>query len=322
MLMRAICVERPGGPDVLKIKSMPRPEPRPGWTLLRVRAFGLNRAELFTRQGDSPGVRFPRVIGIECVGEVEVDPDRRLAPGTKVATMMGEMGRAYDGSYAEFTLVPSAQVLAIKTDLDWPTFAAIPEMFQTAHGSLKSLGLSAGQSLLIRGGTSSVGLAAAALAKNEDLVVIATTRRPDRADKLRENGADHVIIDEGSIEDRVRALFPDGVDGVLELVGTKTLNDSLRAVGSGGVCCMTGILGGAWTLDGWNPMEHIRNGTFLTAYHGFGISAADLQMINDRVATGRLRLNLDRVFRFEEIVAAHRYMEENRATGKIVVVVD
>ena len=251
--MKAIVVEAPGGPDVLQIKEVPRPKARPGWVLVAVEAFGLNRAELFTRCGDSgPAVVFPRIIGIECVGRVVEAHNGPLAVGQKVAAMMGGMGRAFDGSYAECVLLPEACVLPIDTDLPWETFGALPEMFQTASGSLRlALGVAAGRTLLIRGGTSSVGLAAAALARELGLTVIATTRRKERSVALHENGALHVLVDEtGRLNDSLRAIFPEGVDFVLELVGTATLNDSLAMLRHpGGICCMTGILAGEWQLN-------------------------------------------------------------------------
>ena len=322
MNMRAIVVEEPGGPEALIIKDIPRPEPKPGWVLIKVMGFGLNRAELMTRKGWSgDAVKFPRVIGIECVGTVAADPDGTFKEGQRVATLMGEMGRAYDGSYAEYTLVPARQVLAIETDLDWNTFAALPEMFQTANGSLKeSLKIEAGGTLFIRGGTSSVGMAAATLAKHHGLTVVATTRKAEREAKLRENGADHVVIDHGgNLNEDLRKIFPDGVDYVLELIGTKTLNDSLSMLAPGGKCCMTGVLGDAWDLNNWNPMQYIWNGTYLTAYGGHSMAREDLQEIVDGVVAGDIRVNADRVFAFDEIVQAHEYMEANKATGKVVV---
>lgn len=317
--MQAIVVHQPGPPAVLKYESRPDPSAGPGQVLIRIRAFGLNRAELFTRQGDSPGVEFPRVIGIECVGEVVDDPSGNLAAGTKVAAMMGGMGRQFDGSYAQYTVVPAEQVLPIDTHLSWERFGALPEMFQTAHGSLKiALRVSSGKTLLVRGGTSSVGLAAIALAKSYGLKVAATTRNQDRSDFLHEQGADEVLLDDGRLSEHAFQLA-DGFDYVLDLVGTRTLNDSLDCLADSGTVCMTGILAGEWELNSWNPMEHIRSGCYLTAYSGTGMEREALQSIVTAVEDGTLHLNLDRVFGFDEIVAAHEYMEANRATGKLVV---
>ncbi len=210
MTMKAVVIREPGPPDVLTIEELPVPKPATGWVLIRVKAFGLNRSELFTRQGHSPGVLFPRVLGIEAVGMVENAPGGEFKEGEIVATAMGGMGRAFDGGYAEYTSVPAEQVQAINTSLDWATLGALPEMMQTAWGSLNSaLRLAAGQSLLIRGGTTSVGLAAAVLAKRQGATVAATTRKPDRESMLKDNGADHVFIDTGEIAGDVLRVFPD-----------------------------------------------------------------------------------------------------------------
>src|SRR5580692_1269238 len=152
--MKAAVIHEAGGPEVLKIKSLPVPTPKSGEILIRVKAFGLNRSELFTRQGHSPSVKFPRVLGIEAVGIVEAAPGGEFRKGDIVATAMGGLGRQIDGGYAEYTCVPAKQVQVIKTELPWETLGAIPEMLQTAWGSLfKSLRLETGERLLIRGGT-------------------------------------------------------------------------------------------------------------------------------------------------------------------------
>src|SRR3954453_14495544 len=178
--MRAVVLEAPGSPDALEIHELPIPEPRPGWVLIRVKAFGLNRSELHTRLGLAEGVTFPRVLGIEATGIVAAAPGGELAVGQQVVTMMGGMGRTFDGGYAEYTCVPASRAFPFQSELDWATLGAGPEMFQTAYGSLTvGLDMQPGQSLLIRGGTSSVGMAAAVLAKDRGLTVLSTTRRPD-----------------------------------------------------------------------------------------------------------------------------------------------
>jgi len=320
--MKAAVIYEAGGPEVLKMESRPAPVPQPGEVLIAVKAFGLNRSELFTRQGLSPDVTFPRILGIEAVGVVEDAPGKEFAKGGVVATAMGGMGRHFDGSYAEYTCVPASQVQVIKSGLPWETLGALPEMLQTAWGSLfKSLRLGAGERLLVRGGTTSVGLAAAAIAKNHGAIVASTTRRPDREQLLRSNGADQVFIDTGAIAQQVKEVFPSGADKVLELIGTTTLGDSLRCAKQRGIVCMTGMVGNKWSFDDFNPMEVIPTSVCLTTYDGGpeDFILTPLDELVEQVAADKLHVQVGRVFKLDEIVEAHRCMEENRAGGKIVV---
>lgn len=322
--MKAWRLHQPGGPDAFVLEEIPRPVPARGEVLLEVRAFGLNRSEWFTRIGESPTVKLPRVLGIECVGTVVEDPSGELAAGQRVAAMMGGMGRQFDGSYAEYTSVPSTSVFPLETELPWEVLGALPEMLQTCHGSLHTgLEVQAGETLLIRGGTSSIGLATLAMAKHVGLKVISTSRSEAKADMLKVAGADEVVMDAGTVAEQVRASYPHGVDRVLELIGTTTLLDSLQCARPGGVVCMTGILGGQWELPSFRPMGQIPTAVRLTSYSGGAedISRAQLQEYVSMVEDGKLEIQRGPVWRFDQLPMAHRAMDENRANGKMVVLV-
>jgi len=320
--MRAVVLERPGPPENLGVLRVPIPRPEPGWVRIRVEAFGLNRSELHTRLGLAEGVTLPRVLGIECAGVVDLAPGTDLRQGQQVVAMMGGMGRAYDGGYAEYTVVPASQVIPVETDLPWEVVGAVPEMLQTAYGSLTTgLDLQAGQTLLIRGGTSSVGLAAAALAKQTGATVLSTTRRPDRLALLAGRGVDHPLLDRGQVAPAVRAIVPAGVDAALELVGAPTLPDTLAATRVHGTVCYAGILSNQWILPDFYPIGYLPNGVRLAAYGGDSSDLPQpvLQHFLDDLAAGRLDIAIDHVYDLDEIQQAHADMEHNRAAGKLVV---
>jgi NADPH:quinone reductase-like Zn-dependent oxidoreductase len=236
--------------------------------------------------------------------------------------MMGGMGRTYDGGYAEYTCVPATQVIAFRSNLDWAILGAVPEMLQTSYGSL-TVGLDAqpGQSILIRGGTSSIGMATAVLAKQRNMTVLSTTRNQGKAAALTAAGVDKVLIDEGDVAGQVRAIVPAGVDAALELVGTPTLPDTLRAARVHGVVCFTGMLSNKWTVRDFYPIEYIPRGVRLTSYGGDAsdLPSPVLQGFLDAVAAGDAAVPIDQVYDFDQIVEAHSRMEAGRASGKLVV---
>ena len=320
--MKAAVTANSGGPETIEIKQRPIPSVSHGSVLIKIKAFGLNRAELFTRAGDSPGVTFPRIQGIECVGLIEQDPSGKYKKGQQVAAIMGGMGRFYDGSYAEYTSVPIEITFPFKSSLPWSILGSIPEMFQTVSGSLdQALDIESGQVLLIRGGTSSIGILAAQYAKMRGLQVLSTTRNISKKEFLEQNGADHVIIDQGEISDSVKDICPQGVDKVLELIGTRTLKDSLKCIKPHGVVCMTGILGNEWTMKEFTPMGDIPSLGRLTVYMGdaSNLNQYALQEFITAVENKKITIKIDRVFSIDEIVEAHTYMESNLAKGKLVV---
>lgn len=260
--MRAHQISALGGPEALKLVELPDPEPREGWVKIRIHAFGLNRSEMYTRQGHSgDDAPFPRVLGIECVGEVFDAGGTDLVPGQKVCAAMGGLGRPYDGGYAEMTLAPRSQVMPVETSLPWHVLGALPETWFTSWLSVFDvLEAEPGQRILIRGGTSAAGMAATSILKHLGAHVIATTRSEKKRAALVAAGVDDAVIDNGTIAGRVRELVPEGVDGVLELVGSvAAVKDSVEAIRDGGRICHTGLLASFGNseivnADRWTPI--------------------------------------------------------------------
>jgi NADPH2:quinone reductase len=182
--MRAIVLEKFGGLDSLVYKEIPDPEPKACYVVIEIKAFGLNHAQMHMRRGE--WAEAAKVIGIECVGLVKSCPDGEFPVGAKVAALMGGLGRTINGSYAEYTRAPASNVALIESDLPWAELAAIPETYATAWTCLfRNLEITKGQTLVIRGATSSFGQAALKMAVNAGARVIATTRSKQRFAMLR-----------------------------------------------------------------------------------------------------------------------------------------
>ncbi len=322
--MKAITRKQFGGPDVLEVVEVAAPTMRPDAVMIEVRAFGLNRAELYMRRGEWGEVA--AISGIECVGRVVSDATGRLHPGQTVMALMGGMGRTINGSYADYTVVPASNVIPVDTSLQWEVLAALPETYATAWTCLhRNLELKAGQRLVVRGGTSSLGQAAIDMAVQLGAVVIATTRSTERAPLLRKLGAHHVVISNGELVDAL-ASIGGRVDAVLDLLGNSTVVDSLHATRRGGRVCLAGFLGGLAPLVDFNPLSQMPSGVHLSFLGSFNFGSEDfplsdvpMQQIVNLVEGGQLRGRPSRIFAFSEVSDAHRLMERNDALGKFVV---
>ena len=320
--MKAIIIEQYGGPEKLAIQNLPDPEPKPGHVVIAVKAFGINHAETHMRKGE--WAEAAKVSGIECVGVVKACPGGEFNAGQKVAAFMGGMGRTINGSYAEYTSVPVSNVLAIESELSWAELAAIPESYATAWTCLhRNLELKSGHTLVLRGATSALGQAALNIAAHAGANVIATTRNPDRAQKLTALGARRVELERPDLSQHIAEKR---VDAVLDLVGNSTILDSMAMVRRGGRVCLAGFLGGLAPVASFNPLLEMPSsvqfsffGSFVFGALEFPVSDVPFQEIVDRVAAGEYQAKPARVFRFEEIQNAHRLMDSNQANGKIVV---
>jgi len=322
--MRAIVLEKFGGLDSLVYKDIPEPEPRAGDVVIQVKAFGINHAEMHMRRGE--WAEAAKVSGIECVGLVKSCPGGEFPVGTKVAALMGGLGRTINGSYAEYTRAPASNVALIEADLPWAELAAIPETYATAWTCLfRNLEIARGQLLVIRGATSSFGQAALKLAVNAGARVIATTRNRDRFPILEKLGAERCEIERPDLSKHIAETKR--IDAVLDLVGNSVVLDSLALLRRGGRSCLAGWLGGLDPIRDFNPLLQMASGVYLTFFGsfvfgtpGFPLSDVPLQQIAADAAAGWLDVKPARTFGFEEIREAHRVMEANQAGGKMVVV--
>lgn len=326
--MKAYVIEQAGGPEVLRLRDIETADPGADEVQIRVRAFGINRAEVYRRAGKMGPISSPVVLGIEAVGEVIHDPANVFRVGQRVATAMGGMQFSRPGSYAEQVTVLRTNVLSLDgSPLPWEELAALPEAYLTVWGALdKSLQIQAGQTLLVRGATSSIGLAALAYAKARGLKVIATTRSTSHVERLQSLGADEVVIDAGEVASTVRALAPHGVDVALEVVGASTLRDTVKTLRPFGGVSVVGLLGGPPVLEQLHLMQDLPGAVRLNFFQSgllggpaLPLSASPLPWIADEVAAGRIPSLRTRTFDFDGVRQAHCLMESDRALGKFVI---
>ena len=315
--MKTVKIYQAGGPEQLIYQDVPTPDIKEGWSLVKIKGCGINHSEIFTREGKSPSVRFPRILGIECVGEVTQSSTPALAVGQKVVSIMGEMGRAFDGSYAEYVLLPNEQIYPVHTDLDWTTLAAIPETYYTAFGSLQQLRIALQDRVLVRGAGSGVGVAFAQLLKARfpHIVLHGSTRNPAKATRLQAVGFDEVITEaDGKIQ------TDQSYDKILELVEPATLRDSFSHINEHGIVCNTGQLGNIWYVNDFDPIIELKNNSYLTAFYSGNVSQAKLDAMFDYIRQFNVKILIERVFTLEQVPEAHRFLQSTDGFGKVVVV--
>ncbi len=313
--MKAVLLDKPTGAGDVSLSEIPIPQVRPGWVLVKVRAFGMNHSEQLLRLGEirADYIQKPIIPGIECVGEIADPSDSSFKAGAKVVALMGGMGRSFHGSYAQYALLPVHHVFAVESALSWTDMAAVPETWFTAWGSLfECLHLKADDTLLVRGGTCALGYAAIQIAKTAGCKVIATTHRESKLPLLKD--VDEAVRDTGRLAGTLR-----GVTKALELVGPKTLADTLLCVEKGGIVCNTGNLGGVYALNGFDPIKDIPNGVYLTGF--FSNAPAEKTMLDIFSFLDRyhLRPAVGAKYDFEHIKDACAAQESGSINGKIVV---
>lgn len=313
--MKAVVLAKPTKAEEIQIKDVEIPKIKKDWVLIRVKAFGLNHSEKLLRdfEIENDYIKKPIIPGIECVGIVEDSLDNDFKVGEKVISFMGGLGRSFNGSYAEYCLAPKSHTFKINIDLPFEELGAIPETYYTAWGSLfDCLDLKKEDTLLIRGATCALGYAAIQIAKTYGSKVIATTHKEEKIKLLID--ADKIVVDDGILFGKVQ-----GVNKVLDLIGAKSLVDTLKLVDKKGIVCNTGILGGVYALNNFDPIKDIPNGVYLTGFYSNSPTQKDVDMIMSFIDKNKLKPKIGASFKFENIKDALMCQDKKLVDGKIVV---
>ncbi len=325
--MKAVIITKPGNASALEIQDIDETITPEGYVKIKNKAFGLNRAEIYYRSGNYGEITEPRIPGIEAVGEICEDASGVYTVGQKVMTAMGGLMLARHGSYAEYVLAPINNVLAVNSNLPWEQLAAIPQAYLTVWAALdKNLAIEKDQTLLIRGGTTTIGLAAITYAKARGLHVIATTRSKDNKALLVSKGADEVIIDDGAIAETIRQHHPEGIDCALDIVGVGTIKDTSKTIKHWGRVCVVGILSGMPVLENFGLSSDLPNTVSISFFASglFGsaelpLAESPIQWIIDQIEDNKIPSLVSRVYDFDQIQEAHKIIESDKALGKVVI---
>lgn len=324
--MKAVVLERTCKPEELEVIEVPLPVVKPGWVLVKVLGFGINRSEVILREyeADEDYINLPVIPGIECVGRIVDASDSDYDEDDLVVSLMGGMGRSFDGSYAEYALLPTKNVFKVSSkvenSLSLEELIAIPETFFTSYGSLYDcLNLQENDTLLIRGATSAAGMNAIKLAKATGTTVLATSRNEKKFNVLTRAGADYAILDDGEIYDKVLTLYPEGVDKVLEFVGPATMKDSMKALARHGIICVTGVLGKQEYIDGFDPIKDVPNGKYLTSFFSNYPTQEIMDNLFNFIVDNHIKPEIFKVYNsLSNVKDAHMLMESNKGHGKII----
>lgn len=246
-----------------------------------------------------PTVHFPRILGIEGVGEIAQTTDpQRLPVGQAVISIMGEMGRNFDGSYAEYALLPNQQIYPVTTDLPWSQLAVFPETYYTTYTSLKNLRPAPGDRYLIRGGTSGVGIAMLNLIRTKDpqAYVAGTSRSLAKAARMKDAGYSTVVKDQNG-----HLQTAEKFDKVLELIGPVTVKETFTHINEGGIVCVTGLLGNQWTLEHFDPITDIAPGAYLTGGYSGAVTEEKINELFSYLQRYQVAAKPDRIFALRDL---------------------
>jgi len=338
--MKAIRIHEFGGPEVLRYEDVPGPQPRKDEILVRIKACALNHLDLWVRQG-LPGIKLPHILGSDIAGEIaeigeyitgfKVGQRVLLAPMrfcNRCAKCMSGLqnecreftvlGNQIDGGNCELIAVPAVNVMPIPDALDFNQAASVPLVFLTAwHMLVTRAKIRPGQTVLVLGGGSGVGIAAIQIAKLFNAHVITTAGDEAKLDKARELGVDHGINHyKQKISDEVRKITNRaGVDIVVEHVGVATWEESMKSLKPAGTIVTCGATTGPEVKFDLRFL-FARQLSFLGSYMG---TMGELHEVLSHVFSGRLKPVVDRTFPLSETRSAHEYMKAGKMFGKIVL---
>src|SRR6266699_4395618 len=325
--MRAVVITRPGGPEVLEVQEVETPEPVGDYVRVRVRASGVNRADLLQRAGayPAPPGSPSNIPGLEFAGEVDaVGPLVRMwKPGQRVMGLVG------GGGQAQYILVHEGLLVEIPDNLDFVQAAGVPEVFMTAHDALfTQAGLQMGERVLIHAAGSGVGTAAIQLAHATGATTFGTSRTPSKLEKAKELGLDFGLSNKNFAEEVKRLTDGKGVHVVLDFIGAAYLEQNLEALTTWGRIVFLSTMGGTQANINLGMLMSkrismrgvtLRTRTLeekMAATRRFATSVLPL------LANGKVKPIIEHVYSLEEIGAAHAVMAENKNFGKLVVRVD
>ena len=250
------------------------------------------------------------------MGLVEETNCPDLQVGQQVISIMGEMGRAFDGGYAEYVLLPDEQVYPVRTGLALESLIALPETYYTAFGSYLNLKIEEGDRVLVRAATSGVGIAFSKLLKGQfsNVYLAGSSRSLGKEEQLKEAGFDQVILDKDGV-----LQTEEQFDKVLDLVGPSAILDTFARTADGGIICSCGLLGGQWTIPDFDPIEMLYRNLYLTTFASGNVSQDKLQALVDFVERYQIDVRPEKVFSIEQIQDAHAYLESSQSFGKVIV---
>lgn len=325
--MRAVIITRPGGPEVLEVQEVETPEPAGDQVRVRVRASGVNRADLLQRAGGypaPPGVP-AHIPGLEFAGEVEaVGPLARVwKPGQRV------MGLAGGGAQAEYIVSHEGLLVEIPDNLDFVQAAGVPEVFMTAHDALfTQAGLQMGERVLIHAAGSGVGTAAIQLAKATGATTFGTSRTPAKLERAHELGLDAALSDRDFGAEIQRLTNGQGVHVVLDFVGAAYLEQNLQALGNWGrmviLATMSGMQGNLQMGMLMAKRISMRGVTLRTRTleEKLAVTRRFAAGVLPLLASGQVRPIIEQVYPLHEIPTAHAAMGENKNFGKLIITVE